>query len=123
MVYGNNFFILQNSLVLWPNRPEINGHEQRRRQYGPERHLRFALLVAQSKVADDQHVGIVPVARTSIGYNRVLIVTVIVDDAFHACPRVLDIVIVTPEITMLCYRGIVWLRKKNRQTSGIVEER
>jgi len=112
LIYSDNFLILQNGLILWSDRPEIDRHEQWRRQYGPDRHLRFALLVAQPKVADNQHIGIVPVTRSSVGYNCILIVAIIIDNAFYARPGILDVIKITPKIAVFCYRGIVWLKEK-----------
>lgn len=110
LVHSDDLLVLQDGFVLWPDRPEIDGHQQRRRQYRPKRHLRFALFVTETEVTDDQHVRIVPVSGAGVGHDRVLIVAVVIDDALHAGPGVLDVVEVAPEIAVLYYRSVIRLQ-------------
>ena len=46
--------VLQDGLVVRLERPQVDGHEERRGEDGPHRHLGLALLVAQAEVANDQ---------------------------------------------------------------------
>jgi hypothetical protein len=47
------------------------------------------------------HIRIVPVSRSSIRNNVVLVVTIVVDNALNAGPRVLDVVKVAPQVAVL----------------------
>ena len=53
------------------------------------------------------HVRIVPVSRTSIGDDDVLVISVVVDGPLHAVPRVLDVVKVPPETAGVDDRGVI----------------
>ena len=53
------------------------------------------------------HVRIVPVSRTSVGDDGVLMIPVIVDGPLNAVPRVLDVVKVPPEAAGVDDRGVV----------------
>lgn len=112
LVHGDDLLVLQNGLVLRPDRPEIDGHQQRRRQYRPERHLRFTLFVTQTKVTDYQHIWVVPMTRTGVRHDHILIVTVIIDDALHAAPGILNVVEVAPQVAVFYYRGVIRLQVK-----------
>lgn len=46
--------VLQYRLVLGPYGAQVDAHEQRRRQYGPDSELGLALLVRQTEIADDE---------------------------------------------------------------------
>lgn len=59
------------------------------------------LLIAQPKVSDDQHVRIIPVARASVRNDIILVVPVVIEYALERSPRVLDVVEVAPQVTML----------------------
>lgn len=118
LVHGDDLLVLQDGFVLWPDCSKIDGHQQRRRQYRPNRHLRFALLVTQPEVTDDQHVWIVPVSGTGVGYDRVLIVTVVIDNALHTGPGVLNVIEVAPEIAVFYYGGVIRLRIEQTKVWG-----
>lgn len=47
------------------------------------------------------HVWIIPVTGAGVGYDVVLVVAVVVNDALQAGPRVLDVVKVTPQVAVL----------------------
>ncbi len=44
------------------------------------------------------HVWVVPVSRSSVGDDDVLVVSVVVDDGGHGAPRVLDVVEIAPDV-------------------------
>lgn len=48
-----------------------------------------------------------------VGSNDVLIVAVIVDYAFHAGPRVLNVVEIPPQVASLSDGRVVWLKEKS----------
>ena len=98
LVNVDDLSVLKDGLVLGPDGSQVDRHEKGGGEDGPHGHLRLALLVAQPKVADDQHVGIVPVARAGVGNDGVLVVAVVVDDAGHRLPTVLDVVKVPPDV-------------------------
>lgn len=54
LIDGDDLTVLQDRLELGPDRSQIDGHHQRGRHDGPQRHLGLGLLVAQAEVADDQ---------------------------------------------------------------------
>jgi hypothetical protein len=58
------------------------------------------------------HVRVIPMAGSSVGDNVVLVVTVVINDALDASPRVLDVIKVAPQIAVLDDRGKVWLWRK-----------
>ena len=62
-----------------------------------------------SQHTDDEHVGVVPVSGSGQRDQRVLVVAVVVDDGRHRGPRVLDVVVVTPQVAVLDDRGVVRL--------------
>ena len=53
------------------------------------------------------HVRIVPVSRTSIGDDDILMISVVVDGPLHAVPRVLDVVKVPPEAAGVDDGGVI----------------
>ena len=65
------------------------------------------LVEGEAVVADDQHVGVIPVAGTSKVAEPVLILPVVVDDAEDGVPGVVDIVVIPPEVAMFGNRLIV----------------
>ena len=54
LIYRYNFLVFEDCFVVWLDSPQVHGHQQRSGEYCPHRHLSFALLVGQTKVADDQ---------------------------------------------------------------------
>lgn len=58
------------------------------------------------------HVRVIPVAGSGIRNYVVLVVAVVINDALDAGPRVLDVIEVAPQITVLDDRGKVWLWRK-----------
>ena len=54
LVDRDDLLVDEDGFVLGPDGPQVDGHQQRRREDGPHRHLSLALLVAQAEVADDQ---------------------------------------------------------------------
>lgn len=129
LVNGDDLAVLQDRLVLGSNGAQVDGHEQRGGHNGPQGELGFGLLEAEAKVADDQlertlrvslgilknkwglshHIWIVPMSWSCVGHNLILVVAVIVDDCFQRCPRVLNIIVVAPQVAMLNDRRKVWL--------------
>lgn len=60
------------------------------------------------------HIWVIPVARSSVGHNSILIVTIVVNDALQTLPGVLDVVEVSPQVAVFDDGGKVWLKKKRR---------
>ena len=58
------------------------------------------------------HVGIVPVARTSDCRKVRFVVTIPANDAFNAVETVFNVIVVSPQVTILCYSHIVRLRQR-----------
>ena len=54
LVDGDDLLVLEDGAVVGLDGAQVDGHEERRREDGPHRHLRLGLLVAQPEVADDQ---------------------------------------------------------------------
>ena len=54
LVDVNHILGLQNGLKLWPDGSQVVGHNQRRGQHRPKRHLRLRLVDAQREVTYDQ---------------------------------------------------------------------
>lgn len=60
---------------------------------------------------------------TGIRDDRVLVVTVVVDDALQRGPRVLDVVVVSPQVAVLDDRRVVGLQSRERNQSRILKGR
>lgn len=112
---------------------QIIRHDQRCRQHGPDRHLRLALFQTQSKVSDQQHVRIVPVSRTSIRLNSMLVLCKVFNNASHRFPRVLNVVPISPQIAVLfdqlkighysVFLLVHWpTARVNHRSAGLVEQ-
>lgn len=54
LVHFDDLFVQQNRFELRTDGGQLVGHEQRSGQYGPDGHLRFALVQRQSVIADYQ---------------------------------------------------------------------
>ena len=54
LVDRDDLLVLEDGAVVRLDGAQVDGHEERRREDGPHRHLRLGLLVAQAEVADDQ---------------------------------------------------------------------
>jgi hypothetical protein len=52
------------------------------------------------------------VSRSGVGDDLVLVVAVVVDDAGHRLPAVLDVVEVSPDVARVDDRGVVRLETK-----------
>ena len=57
------------------------------------------------------HIWVVPMAGSGVGDDGVLVVSVVVDDARHGLPAVLDVVEVAPNVTGADDRLVVWLQQ------------
>lgn len=55
------------------------------------------------------HIRIIPMTWSGIRNDLVLIVSIVVDDGFQRCPRILDVIVIAPQITMLDDRREVGL--------------
>lgn len=51
-------------------------------------------------------------ARSSVGHNSILIVTIVVNDALQTLPGVLDVVEVSPQVAVFDDGGEVWLKEE-----------
>lgn len=58
------------------------------------------------------HIWVIPVARSSVGHDCILIVTIVVNDALQTLPGVLDVVEVSPQVAVFDDGGKVWLKKE-----------
>lgn len=65
---------------------------------------------------------VLPVTWTSIGNYEILIVAVIINYAFKGSPGVLNIVEITPKITVLDYRRKIGLKVYLKKTSDKPKE-
>ena len=54
LVDRDDLLVLEDGAVVGLDGAQVDGHEERRSEDGPHRHLRLGLLVAQTEVADDQ---------------------------------------------------------------------
>lgn len=66
----------------------------------------FQLLISMLSY----HVRIIPVSRSSIWHDLILVVTVVVDDPLNRLPGILDIIKVPPQITGVNDSTVVWLK-------------
>ena len=57
------------------------------------------------------HIWVVPMAGPGVGDDGVLVISVVVDDARHGLPAVLDVVEVAPNVTGADDRLVVWLQQ------------
>ena len=57
------------------------------------------------------HIWVVPMAGPGVGDDGVLVVSVVVDDARHGLPAVLDVVEVAPNVAGADDRLVVWLQR------------
>jgi hypothetical protein len=55
------------------------------------------------------HIRIIPMPRSSDRDQRVLIITIIINDAWHTNPRIIDVVKVSPKVTNSSNEGIIRL--------------
>jgi hypothetical protein len=95
LIYGEHLAIQQQFFNIIGHRARVVAHQQRRRQNNPDRHVRAVLLNAYPAIAYLHHIGIVPVARTSIGFETVLRKAAV----RHRLPVVLYIIGGAPQIT------------------------
>lgn len=51
-------------------------------------------------------------ARSSVGHDCILIVTIVVNDALQTLPGVLDVVEVSPQVAVFDDGGEVWLKEE-----------
>jgi len=54
LIDGDDPLVEQNVLHLRFHGAQVDRHEERGGQYGPDGHLHFALVVTQAEIADDQ---------------------------------------------------------------------
>lgn len=57
-------------------------------------------------------------AWASVGHDVVLVVAVVVDDALQTCPRVLNVIKVTPQVAVLNDRAEVRLKTEHHKSYG-----
>ena len=62
LIHGDEFPISQDALDFRPHESHIVAGDKRRGENAPQTEVRFAFGVSQARVADFQHVGIVPMA-------------------------------------------------------------
>ena len=79
----------------------------------PKKSLSY-LLITEAKVSYDEHVWVVPMSRPSVGNDCVLVVSVVVDDACHGLPAVLNVVEISPDVAGAGDRGVIRLQTKER---------
>ena len=75
----NNISVLQHFNELWSNGSEVIWHYERCGKNNPERHLSLGLFIGETKVANDQHVGIIPTSWSSKLQKFVFVVTIVVN--------------------------------------------
>lgn len=64
------------------------------------------------------HIWVIPVARSSVGDDCILIVTIVVNDALQTLPGVLDVVEVSPQVAVFDDGGEVWLKEEKEEEKG-----
>ena len=72
LIDGDHFLVGQNVADLGAHAADIVAGHQRRRQQAPHAEVRAILGGGHAAIADFQHVGIVPVARSGIGLQTIL---------------------------------------------------
>jgi len=60
------------------------------------------------------HIGVIPVSWSSVGNNDILVVPVVVDYRLKTLPRVLDVVVISPQIAVLNDGWEIRLRTKRK---------
>ena len=79
--YLEDLRVLKYLRKLRPDGPEVIGHDEGRCKHHPERHLCPGLLQRKAKVADDQHVWVIPASRARHFKEPVLVVSIKINDA------------------------------------------
>ena len=98
--YLQDFTVLKDLGKLRPDRSEVIGHDEGRREHWPEGHLCPGLLQRETKVADHQHVRVIPASGTRHLEEPVLVVSIKVNNTWNTVPVILDIIVVPPEVAM-----------------------
>lgn len=75
--------------------------------------LDFLNLTSVIQFFFTHHIRVIPMARTSIWYYSILIISIIINNRFEGRPRILYIVIIAPQITMIDNCCVVWLKLQN----------
>lgn len=69
------------------------------------------------------HIWIIPMSRSGVRHNHILVIAVVIDDALHTRPRILDVVEVPPQIAVVDDGGEVRLHPRvdliHRPTAGV----
>ena len=94
LVDRNDLRVHQDRLGLVRHRPQVVARNQGGREHGPETHVRAVFIGVHAAVADLQHVGVVPVARTGVRRNSDLAEA----DLVHGIPGVADVARRPPQV-------------------------
>lgn len=99
--------IQQDFLKLGRDAPQIIRHKQRRRHHRPKSKLSSCFVDWETKVSDDNHVRVKPLTWSMKPLKVVLILCIKVNDAQNWRPGIHDVVIVSPQVAVLCYGLII----------------
>lgn len=55
------------------------------------------------------HIWVIPMARTSVLLEYILVISVYVDNCQHTIPAVFYVMSVSPQVAVLCYDTVDWL--------------
>lgn len=104
--------IEQNLRKLRSDIIQIIRHQQRCGQNCPHSHLCTTLFNAQTEIAQQQHIRIVPCSRSGIRRDPMLFGGKVLRNGFHRIPRIIDVAPVSPQIAMLFDECEVRLRRE-----------
>ena len=119
LVDGNDLLVQKDLLGPVVDGSQIVAHQEGSSEDGPEGHLGLGLLVVETVLhADDEHIGVVPVAGAGVlpplGH-----VAPVLDDVADGVPAVADIVPVSPEVAVLDEEAVVHLRGVGGPGAGV----
>jgi len=84
---------------------------------GIQQSISHSVLSTQIKLQNKKgliiyHIWIIPVTRTGVAHDHVLIVPIVVDYGLNALPRVLNVIKISPKVTSRFDRRVIWLPRK-----------
>ncbi len=66
------------------------------------------------------HVGVIPVSRPCERLELILVLSVVVDDAKHTVPTVINIVVIPPQVTDVRQQRVVRLRGERKREKEMI---
>ena len=112
---SNNVPILKNCLKFRFNSSQVIGHDKRCSQHRPNGHLHATLIDSQTIISDNQHIRIIPMTRSRMRLNATLVRGKVVGNLSHRLPRVINIIPISPQITVQLQCLVVGLKSSKRK--------